>query len=84
MLIQEFVTKATKDANHVRNTCDLLHFMNALKPGVASEVTPGTLYGPFAVPCGNLLAVQPEFYIGKVTRNLRAGGAALNKHAQTD
>ena len=75
LLIQEFVTKKTNDDNHARNAQDLLNFMNALKPGSASEVESGKLYGPFAVPGGRLLKVQPEFYIGKVTRNLRATGA---------
>jgi hypothetical protein len=75
LLIQEFVTKKTDDANHARNTQDLLNFMNALKPGTASEVESGKLYGPFVVPGGKLLKKQPEFYIGKVTRNLRATGA---------
>jgi len=73
LLIQEFVTRKTDDTNHARNTQDLLNFMNALKPGVASAVETGKLYGPFVIPGGKLLKIQPEFYIGKVTRNLRAG-----------
>jgi hypothetical protein len=73
LLIQEFVTERTDDANHARNTQDLLNFMNALKPGTASEVRSGILYGPFVVPGGKLLNTQPEFYIGKVTRNIRRG-----------
>ncbi|MDP2261652.1 MAG: hypothetical protein Q8K24_00680 [Hydrogenophaga sp.] len=76
LLIQEFVTKKTDDANHARNTHDLLNFMNALHPGTASEVQPGRLYGPFEVPGGKLLKKPPELYIGKVTRNLRATGTA--------
>jgi len=72
LLIQEFVTRKTADGNHLRNTQDLLKFMNALEPGIASEVNPGELYGPFAGPGANPLTRWPEFYTGKVTRNLRA------------
>ena len=75
LLIQEFVTSKTQDDNHSRNTDDLQRFMNALKPGAAPEVQSGKLYGPFSVPGGKLLQFKPEFYIGKVTRNLRAAGA---------
>jgi hypothetical protein len=75
LLIQEFVTKKTDDKNHLRNSQDLLDFMNALKPGVSSEVKSGELYGPFVVPGGKLLKRSPEFYVGKVTCNLRAAGA---------
>ncbi len=75
LLIQEFVTEKTDDTNHARNTQDLLNFMNALEPGAASEVRSGMLYGPFVVPGGKLLNTQPEFYIGKFTRNIRAAGA---------
>jgi hypothetical protein len=72
LLVQEFVTKKTKDENHARNGQDLLNFMNALSPSVESEGAAGKLYGPFVVPGAKLLKHQPEFYIGKVTRNLRA------------
>jgi hypothetical protein len=75
LLIQECVTSKTNDENHFRNTKDLLNFKNAMMPGTVSEVNPGKLYGPFAVPGGKLLKRQLEFYIGKVTRNLRAAGA---------
>ena len=74
LLIQEFVTKKTDDANHARNTHDLTNFMNALNPGTGSEVQSGKLYGPFVIPGGRLLFSPPEFYIGKVTRNLRHWG----------
>jgi hypothetical protein len=75
LLVQEFVTNKTHDNNHLRNAVDLLSFMNALKPGVASELHSGKLYGPFTVPGGKLLKVIPEFYIAKVTRDLRGAGA---------
>lgn len=75
LLIQEFITNKTKDENHSRNTQDLLNFINALDPGGLSELTSGKLYGPFSVPGGKLLMKKPEFYIGKVTRNLRAAEA---------
>lgn len=74
LLIHEFVTVKTKDEYHVRNTHDLLKFMNALRPGTTSDITAGKLYGPFTIPGGRLLNVQPEFYIGKVTRDLRRAG----------
>lgn len=71
LLVQEFVTNKTSDDNHLRNSHDLLAFINALKPGVTTVVMAGILYGPFTVPGGNLLKRPPELYIGKVTRNLR-------------
>jgi len=70
LLIQEFITRKTRDDNHARNEQDLVNFLNALKAGAATQLTSEKLYGPFAVPGGQLLSRQPEFYIGKVTRNL--------------
>jgi hypothetical protein len=71
LLIQEFITKKTRDENHARNTRDLLKFMNALNSGAALELESGKLYGPFKVPGGKLSKAQPEFYIGKVTHDRR-------------
>lgn len=75
LLIHEFVTAKTKDTNHSRNAYDLMRFLQALSLGVASELVPGILYGPFTVPGRALLQNGIEFFVGKVVRNLRTGGA---------
>jgi hypothetical protein len=75
MLVQEFVTVKTSDDKHFRNRADLDTFVKRLSHGSVSTVHPGGIYGPFAVPRAPFLWPGVALFVGKVSRNLRTGGA---------
>jgi hypothetical protein len=67
MLVHEFITPATSDVNHTRNTSDLQAFLHRISGSADVRIHDGRLQGPFA------FAHYPdvELFLGKVTRNLR-------------
>jgi hypothetical protein len=71
MLVHEFVTDKTKDANHCRNAADLDLFLRRLSHGAVVNLSVGEILGPFTVPGGPLLQGSVALFIGKVSRNLR-------------
>jgi hypothetical protein len=75
MLVHEFITRKTSDANHDRNAQDLDRFITRLSAGVVPAVRPGEIHGPFAVPAKPLLSGDVALFIGKVSRNIREVGA---------
>lgn len=72
LLIQEFVTDKTQDSKHERNSKDLAQFLARLTDGTFSSLTSGEIVGPIPVPGTPLVSTSVDFYIGKLTRNLRA------------
>lgn len=68
MLVHEFITPLTTNANHERNAVDLQNFLSRVTGTAHEKIIDGRLYGPFAI--SSVEGVQ--LYIGKVTRNLRA------------
>ncbi|MEO8937439.1 MAG: hypothetical protein ABI277_00635 [Burkholderiaceae bacterium] len=72
LLIQEFVTDRTVDKKLLLNAIDLGRFVKRLSHGAFKAVNPGDIVGPFRVPGAPLLAGGIDFYIGKISRNLRS------------
>ena len=66
MLVHEFVTSTTADANHERNAFDLVAFLSRLTDESCDEVVNGKLYGPITTSTAGV-----QLYVGKVARNLR-------------
>ncbi len=66
MLVHEFVTAATSDANHERNAADLQKFLARLD-GDSASIPGAVLHGPF-VHTGSK---GVQLFIGKVSRNIR-------------
>ena len=75
MLVHEFVTDKTKDANHRRNAADLDLFLRRLSHGGVVSLAVGEIRGPFALPGAPLLQDSVALFIGKVSRNLRVKSA---------
>lgn len=73
LLVHEFWTVATEDANHSANAADLNHFVGRLAHDEMIGCEAGELVGPFTVPGAPLFETVPKLYIGKATRNLRGG-----------
>jgi hypothetical protein len=71
MLVHEFITQATQDAKHERNTADLVQFLHRLGGQPIEPFRDGYLYGPFSLPG----ALGVKLFVGKVKRNLRRGDA---------
>jgi hypothetical protein len=71
LLVQEFVTRRTKDERHRSNAGELDAFVSRISRGQISKVASGDIHGPFVLPCKPLFTGRVSFYIGKVTRNLR-------------
>lgn len=72
LLIQEFVTDRTVDRKLLPNAIDLGRFVKRLSHGAFKSVGPGDIVGPFPLPGAPLLAGGVDFYIGKISRNLRS------------
>jgi hypothetical protein len=73
MLVHEFVTSTTTDKNHKRNAADLDNFLSRVVGGPFGPATDGQIYGP-CVPRGT---EGVQLFVGKVTRNIRAGNALV-------
>jgi len=73
MVIHEFITDQTTDAEHVKNSHDLSRFIQRLSAGGATGCPPGVLLGPLTVPGKPLFDAPARFYIGKAIRNVRSG-----------
>jgi hypothetical protein len=71
LVVHEFVTALTSDAQHARCSADLLAFVRRLSGDPTVECSDGRLLGPFRVPGLPLLEHPPNLYIGKVQRNTR-------------
>lgn len=71
MLIHEFITPQTKDANHTRNAADLAAFLSRRSGRKIAAAENGRLYGPFA----SASAPRVDLFIGKASRNIRRGGS---------
>ena len=71
LIVHEFVTDLTDDANHLRNAGDLSEFLVRLTGQALPEVAEPYLHGPFDVPGGGLFPGGRSLYIGKVTTNRR-------------
>ena len=76
LLVQEFVTPATRDARHATNAADLNAFVARLTLGSIPQIVPGRLYGPIRVTGSPLFDVVPDLYIGRVRRDIRPIGEA--------
>jgi len=72
LLIQEFVTDKTLNRKHDRNSKDLARFLARLSNGEYSSLTSGEIVGPMRVPGTPLVSASVDFYVGKLTRNIRA------------
>ncbi len=72
LLVQEFVTDRTVDKRLLLNTIDLGRFVKRLSHGEVKSVNPGDICGPFEMPGTPLLSSSIDFYIGKISRNLRS------------
>lgn len=71
LLVHEFVTDATSDANHRRNATDLARFVARVADHPPESIVDGQLYGPF-----NLIGASGiMFFVGKVIRRIRPGVA---------
>lgn len=66
LLIHEFVTKATTDARHSKNTADLDRFVDQMSGGKIGSVAAGQLVGPI-----RRKRWGPELYVGKAVRTSR-------------
>lgn len=71
MLVQEFISRETRDENHERNAADLDRFAHRISHGSVQSIQTGTIVGPFAVPGTPLFSNEIHLFIGKVSRNLR-------------
>ena len=71
LLIQEFVTDKTLDRKHARNSKDLARFINRLSRGEYSSLNSGEIVGPVRVPGYPLVSANVDFYVGKISRNIR-------------
>lgn len=67
VLVHEFITPQTKDANHARNAADLAAFVSRLSGRKIADPENGRLYGPFE----SAFAPGVQMFIGKVSRNIR-------------
>ena len=72
LLVQEFVTDRTVDRKLLLNTIDLGRFVKRLSHGAFKGLNPGDIAGPIRVPGAPLLSAPIDFYIGKISRNLRS------------
>ena len=72
LLVQEFVTDKTLDRKHDRNSMDLARFLARLSNGKYLSLTSGEIVGPIRIPGTPLVSASVDFYVGKLTRNLRA------------
>lgn len=71
LLIQEFITDRTLDRKHDRNSKDLGQFVARLSCGEYSSLKSGEIVGPIHVPGDPLVSANVDFYVGKISRNLR-------------
>jgi len=71
LLVHEFVTSRTQDELHKRNADDLRDFVRRLSRGTITDVKSGEIFGPFMVPGVPLFSAKVDFYVGKVSTNLR-------------
>jgi hypothetical protein len=71
LIVHEFATKDTKDANHIQNGVDYNEFLLRLAEQPLPAVSVPYLHGPFAIPGGELFPGGRSLYIGKVTTNRR-------------
>ena len=71
MLVHEFVTSATLDKNHERNSVDLQSFLHRIAGRPIEGLQDGRLFGPFTLPGSPSI----NLFVGKVQRNLRRGDA---------
>jgi len=71
LVVHEFVTNATSDANHARNALDLDAFANRISHGRITSVRSHAIHGPFRLPRPTPFEKSATLYIGKVSRNLR-------------
>jgi hypothetical protein len=67
MLVHEFVTAATSDANHKRNADDLARFLARIVEHPPNPVVDGHLYGPYET--SGVSGVQ--LWVGKIRRVIR-------------
>lgn len=72
LLVQEFVTDRTVDRKLLQNTIDLGRFVKRLSHGAFKGLNAGDIAGPVRVPGASLLSAPIDFYIGKISRNLRS------------
>ena len=72
LLIQEFVTDRTVDKKLLINAIDLGRFVKRLSHGAAKSLVAGEIHGPFEVPGAPLVSAKIDFYLGKVSRNIRS------------
>jgi hypothetical protein len=72
LIVHEFVTSKTSDANHARNGEDYRAFLARLRCGsTAASKQSGGLEGPFQVPGKPLFEKAPPLLVGKITTNRR-------------
>lgn len=72
MLVQEFVTKQTRDEKHRANARDLNSMVARLSHLEVESLESGEIAGPFIVPGRPLVERVPKLYIGKVSMDLRS------------
>ena len=76
LLIHEFVTDRTVERKLLPNAIDLGRFVKRLSHGVFKGVNPGDIVGPIHLPGAPRASTPDEspvdFYLGKISRNLRS------------
>lgn len=68
LLVQEFRTRRTTDANHAANARDLDIFVRRLSHGQVPRIRNGVIHGPLEIPGKPLFGSSPQLFIGKVSR----------------
>jgi hypothetical protein len=79
LLIHVFVTDATTDAKHLKNSTDLDAWLSRISRGQYPSITSGLVVGPVSIPGAPLLAGTSRLYVGKAVRNLREKNQASDR-----